>query len=298
MENNPAKPAIRYRLKDMRATIRNKLIWGLCGVMTLLAAVAAIGVYAVFSLRHSAQDATRIGGKLNGIALEIQVHNLEAERRVRSYLLQVKSLGTEKAREQYLDEADIEIADIESLASKAVSISPTADKRSKFQKIVDGVGSYKAALAATVAAAEKNPESQETKTYKIAYDKAAEVLHDNAEDGEVAGRESSENSQEDIDRTSTRSVTMAVGVSLIGMILGILMSYKLSRAILVPVDHLKEVAENVSLGNLNIAVRRYSNDEIGDLADSFSRMVTAVRFFRMEAEAVQAGSEDAGDEGK
>ncbi len=282
----------------MRATIRNKLIWGLCGVMTLLAAVAAIGVYAVFSLRHSAQDATRIGGKLNGIALEIQVHNLEAERRVRSYLLQVKSLGTEKAREQYLDEADIEIADIESLASKAVSISPTADKRSKFQKIVDGVGSYKAALAATVAAAEKNPESQETKTYKIAYDKAAEVLHDNAEDGEVAGRESSENSQEDIDRTSTRSVTMAVGVSLIGMILGILMSYKLSRAILVPVDHLKEVAENVSLGNLNIAVRRYSNDEIGDLADSFSRMVTAVRFFRMEAEAVQAGSEDAGDEGK
>ena len=62
----------------------------------------------------------------------------------------------------------------------------------------------------------------------------------------------------------------------------------LSRAILIPVDHLREVAESVSLGNLDIAVRRYSEDENGDLADSFSRMVTAVKFFRMEAELTQS----------
>jgi methyl-accepting chemotaxis protein len=150
-------------------------------------------------------------------------------------------------------------------------------------------------LAATVKAADKNPESQETASSKVAYDGAAEQLHDNAEDGEVAGREASETSQEDIDRTSTRSVSLAIGVSLIGMLLGSVMSYKLSRAILVPVEHLKDVAENVSLGNLNIAVKRYSDDEIGDLADSFSRMVTAVRFFRMEAEMLQAEVSGGGD---
>jgi hypothetical protein len=43
-----------------------------------------------------------------------------------------------------------------------------------------------------------------------------------------------------------------------------------------------------------MAVRRYSEDEIGDLADSFSRMVTAVKFFRMEAQLSQ--SEAAGHE--
>jgi methyl-accepting chemotaxis protein len=73
-------------------------------------------------------------------------------------------------------------------------------------------------------------------------------------------------------------------------------SYALCRAILIPVDRLKEVAENVSLGNLDIAVRRYSEDEIGDLADSFSRMVTAVKFFRMEAQLNQ--SEEIGNEAK
>jgi HAMP domain-containing protein len=59
------------------------------------------------------------------------------------------------------------------------------------------------------------------------------------------------------------------------------------------VEHLKDVAENVSLGNLDIAVRRYSDDEIGDLSDSFSRMVTAVKFFRAESEdALAGGGED------
>jgi len=272
----------------MKATIRNKLVWGFSGVLLLLASVAAIGIYAVFSLRHSAQDATRIGGRLNAMALEIQVHNLEAQRRVKNYLLHVKSLGPVKAREQYLDEAEFEIAAIDSLAAKAVAIAPTADKREKFQKIVDRAGVYKLALAAAVKAAEKDPDSQETTASKAAYDEAADQLHDNAEDGEMVGREASQASQVDIDVTSRRSVALSIGISLIGMLLGATMSYKLSRAILVPVEHLKDVAENVSLGNLEVAVRRYSDDEIGDLADSFSRMVTAVKFFRMEAEEVQA----------
>jgi|HubBroStandDraft_3_1064219.scaffolds.fasta_scaffold04497_2 methyl-accepting chemotaxis protein len=272
----------------MKATIRNKLVWGFSGVLLLLASVAAIGIYAVFSLRHSAQDATRIGGRLNAMALEIQVHNLEAQRRVKNYLLQVKSLGPEKARELYLDEADFEIAAIDSLASKAVAIAPTADKREKFQKIVDRAGVYKLALAAAVKAAEKDPDSQEATVSKAAYDQAADQLHDNAEDGEMVGREASQASQIDIDVTSRRSVALTIGISFVGMLLGATMSYKLSRAILVPVEHLKDVAENVSLGNLEVAVRRYSDDEIGDLADSFSRMVTAVKFFRMEAEEVHA----------
>ena len=47
------------------------------------------------------------------------------------------------------------------------------------------------------------------------------------------------------------------------------MSIVLSRAVLLPVEHLKEVAENVSMGNLQITVRRFSDDEIGDLATPF-----------------------------
>jgi hypothetical protein len=43
------------------------------------------------------------------------------------------------------------------------------------------------------------------------------------------------------------------------------------------------------MGNLEISVRRYSEDEIGDLADSFARMVAAVKYFRMEMESMDSG---------
>ncbi len=104
----------------------------------------------------------------------------------------------------------------------------------------------------------------------------------------MAGRDASQGSLANIESISKRTVPMVIGVSLLGLLIAFTMSILLARAILLPVEHLKEVAENVSLGNLSMTVRRYSKDEIGDLADSFSRMVTAVRFFQSEAQAAQA----------
>jgi nitrogen fixation/metabolism regulation signal transduction histidine kinase len=125
-----------------------------------------------------------------------------------------------------------------------------------------------------------SPQAQQA---NATYEDIAEQLLESAEDGELAGKDASQSSLEEIDRTSKRSVTAVIGISWLALALCVVVSYKLAQAILVPIDHLKNVAENVSLGNLDIAVHRYSDDEIGHLADSFSRMVTAVKFFRLEA---------------
>lgn len=277
----------------MKPTIRNKLLAGFSGVLLLMAAVSAIGIYALFSLRHSAQDATLVGGQLNSVALEIQVHNLEAQRRVRGYLADVRKIGAQKAREMYLDEAAFEIHEIKSLADRAVSISPDAEKRGKFANIVTSAAAYEKALSRAVtasekAAAEKGNSAADAAAANAAYDASAEQLHEDAEDGEAAGRDAAQTSQDDIARTSRRAAWLSIGVSLLGLLLGITMSYTLARAILTPVNHLKDVAENVSMGNLEVSVRRYSEDEIGDLADSFSRMVAAVKYFRLEMEGMES----------
>jgi methyl-accepting chemotaxis protein len=272
----------------MKGTIRNKLIAGFSGVLVLMAAVAAIGGYAVFSLRADANAATRVGARLNSLALEIQVHNLEAVRKVKNYLAQTGTTGNEKKRQMYLEETKFEINEIQSLAAKAVALAPTAQARDKFAKITQSSRQFDESLAAVIAANAAGADTASAKSALSAYEDAAEDLHESAEDGEVIGHDASQKSLEAIDHTSSQSVSLVVGISILGLVLGVLVSYKLSQAILLPVDHLKEVAENVSLGNLDIAVRRYSEDEIGDLADSFSRMVTAVKFFRMEAELTQA----------
>ena len=127
----------------------------------------------------------------------------------------------------------------------------------------------------TVRLAENNGSKAEMEASAASYEAAAEALHEHAEDGEVAGQDASQASQDNINQVSHQAVILVITISLIGILLGVVVSYTLSKSILVPVDHLKSVAENVSLGNLDMAVRRYSEDEIGDLADSFSRMVTA-----------------------
>jgi HAMP domain-containing protein len=245
--------------------------------------VAAIGVYSVLSLRTSALETARVGDRLNSISLEIQVHNLEAQRKIKSYLAEFKQLGADKARETYLDEAEFEIHEIGSLAKRGVRIAPSEEKRTKFQLIATASAAYASALDSLVEGVEKNGAASASDI--AAYETAASHLNENAEDGEMAGRDASQSSQENIERVSKRSVPVVIGVSLLGLVIALLMSVILSRAILLPVEHLKEVAENVSMGNLQISVRRFSDDEIGDLADSFSRMVVAVRFFQMEAEA-------------
>jgi methyl-accepting chemotaxis protein len=271
----------------MKLTIRNKLIAGYSALLVLMAAVAGIGAYSLVALKRDAHDATTIGGRLNSIAIEIQVHNLEAQRRVKSYLSEVGKLGPEKARSLYLEEADFEIHEIESLSAKAVVIAPDTEKRAKFAKIVDSLAVYKNALAEAVKDAESGAQASERSASVTKYEAAADTLHDDAEDGEVAGRDASEESEADIARTSKRAQSLSLGISLAGLLIGIGMSIVLLRAILRPVDHLREVAESVSMGNLQISVKRYSDDEIGDLSDSFSRMLTAVKYFRMEAELVQ-----------
>jgi methyl-accepting chemotaxis protein len=263
----------------IKPTIRNKLLAGFSGVLLLMAVVASIGIYSVFRLRHSAQDATRVGGQLNAVALEIQVHNLEAQRRLKSYLADLPRVGPERAREMYLDEARFEIHEISSLSDRAVAIAPDPEKRAKFLKIAASAAAWEKAVDQVVKSA--TPDSIS------AYENIAGQLHENAEDGEAAGRDAAQVSQEDIAFTSSRATWWSIGVSLLGLLLGMTASYLLARAILTPVDHLKEVAENVSMGNLEVSVRRYSDDEIGDLADSFSRMVAAVKYFRLEMEAME-----------
>ncbi len=268
----------------MKMTIRNKLIAGFSGVLVLMGVVAANASVAFLALRHSAHEATTVGGRLNSTALEIQVHNLEAQRRIKNYLDQVGSLGAEKAGEMYLGEARFEIHEIRTLAAKASAIAPDPGKRAKFEKISQALSDYEKAVDAAVSAASAG---RSTAAAIADCETAAESLHEFAEDGEVAGREASQASEDDIKRVSDRALVIASVVSLFGLILGMVMSALLTRAILTPVNHLREVADNVSMGNLAIEVQRHSSDEIGDLADSFGRMLTAVKFFRMEAEYAQ-----------
>jgi HAMP domain-containing protein len=63
-----------------------------------------------------------------------------------------------------------------------------------------------------------------------------------------------------------------------------LCSMLVARALVAPLRELKEATDRISKGDLDVKLRIASRDEIGELADSFERMVAAIKFFREEAE--------------
>jgi serine phosphatase RsbU (regulator of sigma subunit) len=211
----------------MRPTIENRVVGGFSAVLFLMVIAAAIGTYSVLSLRSSALETARVGDRLSSISLEIQVHNLEVQRKIKSYLAESRQLGADKARETYLDEAEFEIHEIESLAAREVRIAPSEEKRAKFQLISAAVVAYASALEALVQGVEKG--AVDNGNVVSDYEASAEHLNETAEDGEMAGREASQSSQENIERVSKRSVPLVIGVSLLELVTALGMSFVINQ---------------------------------------------------------------------
>lgn len=100
------------------------------------------------------------------------------------------------------------------------------------------------------------------------------------------------NSLEDLkdDLSNNTNTTVIILVVLILVVAAVVpgAAFYLSRGITRPLAALRDTAEKVSLGDMDVTVKVESDDEIGDLAQSFERMVTAIRFL----------SADESDDGK
>jgi HAMP domain-containing protein len=263
----------------VRPTIKNKLWGGCIGFVLLMVIVATISVWAVINLRRSALETARVGDRLNAISLEIQVHNLEAQRLAAAFVGSVNRIGLQEAKDEFLDEANFEVSSIQALAEKAVAIAPDAKKRAVFQRVSNAADKYAQTLEQVARAAELKTGN----AISPDYDASVQELREAAEDGELAGKDASQSSQIAIERISGQAVPLVIGVCILAFVLAVAASVVMARAILIPVNHLREIAEKVSLGDLDIAVTHHCDDEMGELADSFSRMVSAVKFFRMES---------------
>ncbi|HHP7230910.1 MAG TPA: DUF3365 domain-containing protein [Xenococcaceae cyanobacterium] len=61
-------------------------------------------------------------------------------------------------------------------------------------------------------------------------------------------------------------------ISLVFFLVIIVMNYLLNRNVIRPLKRMARVAEEVSIGNMNVEFERTNQDEIGNLADAFKRM--------------------------
>jgi HAMP domain-containing protein len=82
--------------------------------------------------------------------------------------------------------------------------------------------------------------------------------------------------------------------TLVILIIAIIAAFVVSQAFVRPLQEFKEATDRISRGDLDVQLNIRSHDEIGELADSFERMVAAIKFFR---ERSRGSDEDEGEDG-
>jgi methyl-accepting chemotaxis protein len=68
--------------------------------------------------------------------------------------------------------------------------------------------------------------------------------------------------------------------TLVILIIAIIAAFVVSQAFVRPLQEFKDATDRISRGDLEVQLNIRSHDEIGELADSFERMVAAIKFFR------------------
>lgn len=100
-----------------------------------------------------------------------------------------------------------------------------------------------------------------------------------------------------IDCDEARAPVVQAQNRLIFLILAVLIaslvaSAFVARALVAPLQKLKTATERISRGDFDVQLGIKSRDEVGELADSFERMIAAIKFFREHSRRAEEEEED------
>lgn len=104
-----------------------------------------------------------------------------------------------------------------------------------------------------------------------------DLVIDSTEDAKKAAISAGEHSE-----AAVNLFMLSIVISVATLLLAVILALLLSRSLTKPINNLKDAAEKISMGDLSVSIGVDQKDEIGELAISFKRMLTAVRFFTSE----------------
>jgi HAMP domain-containing protein len=81
-------------------------------------------------------------------------------------------------------------------------------------------------------------------------------------------------------------------LTIVAVLLIIPASMAVARTLVQPLKDLKDATDRLSRGDFAVDLNIHSNDEIGELADSFERMVAAIKFFRERSRDAEGEAEE------
>jgi len=71
-------------------------------------------------------------------------------------------------------------------------------------------------------------------------------------------------------------------IAVVAILVAVVLCYWVASRITKPIKDLQVAADKVSKGEMDVAINVKSKDEVGDLAESFNRMVQAVKYLMQD----------------
>jgi HAMP domain-containing protein len=84
--------------------------------------------------------------------------------------------------------------------------------------------------------------------------------------------------------------------TLVILVIAVIAAFVVSQAFVRPLQEFKDATDRISRGDLDVQLNIRSHDEIGELADSFERMVAAIKFFRERSRGSEEDEGEASDD--
>ena len=269
------------KYKDMK--ISAKLILGFIIVAIIAGIVGITGVY--FSQKINNADTQLYDDNTQGI--DIVGNANVAYQKIRFNM--VKTLLDTSMTEEGLKKVDQSVQDVEDTLKQYESTIFTSEDRKIYDELSKNWSTYKQYLDIV----EENLKSAKIDDAKsLAFGDAAKAGDNLEASFEKLSKFNSDAAQaksKSNDQLAEMALYIMVIVIIAGVIIAIVLGIVISRIISIPVNKMKDVANQLALGDVNVDIDIHTKDEIGSLAESMKAMIANTRAQAQAAERIADG---------
>ena len=268
----------------MKMSIRNKLMFAFAAVLVFTGIVGAIGFTSANNLNTMLN--TLFDNHLQGL-----VYAKNAEIALNGVRVAVRSAALTNNHQETLAHVntarDFDTKFREDM-TKFEELILTDEARAVFQKAMKDYEAYDAAVAESLALAEqKNTEEAAEKIW--AAGAVAQAIEESMRQLVASKEGLAKNFYDESDQVFSQARNLIIGLTIVAILLGLGIAFLMARSISTAARQMADLAEGIAAGELEQRIRVNSKDEMGEMANSLTRMIAYLQGMAGVAQKLAVG---------
>ncbi|EFG88716.1 HAMP domain-containing methyl-accepting chemotaxis protein [Clostridium carboxidivorans] len=253
--------------------ISSKLILGFITVAILAGFIGVIGIFSIQSTQKTSQHImTNYGNSQGQLGFIVEAFQ-QSRAAVRDLIIETDP-NNYKTYQDTLSNNDVTISKNLTEFKKTVQNQTELEDYNKLEKAIND---YKAVRDKVASLAIENKKSE---AYELLKKSAVPIgaiasanIDESIKQNLTTGGELNNKAQSSANKT----ILILIIIAVVAVVASILLGYYISNIISKPIKKLLKSADNISEGNLNIDIDIDSKDEVGNLAQSFKKMIMVIK---------------------